>query len=158
MKTLPIEEKERINSIIKQATVGYLGLIDSEGLPYVIPMNFGYDGVCFYLHSGQENNTLNLLRKNNQVCLTLSIRNKLMFRHQEIGCSYYMKAESIIVRGVVDFLEDLDEKRQALDTIMQHYTDYPVKYGDPAVQNVVVWRITPTLITAREYGAPRHKK
>ncbi len=158
MKTFPIEDQERIEAILSQAPICYAGITDADGAPYVLPMNFGYDGKFFYLHSGPENSALAQLRKDPRICLTLSNRNELIHQHRDVGCSYRMKAESILVRGTVTFPEEIDEKRKALDIFMAHYTTHPVKYADPSVQNVVIWKILPHSITAREYGVPRYGK
>ena len=42
MKTIVIEDKQRIESIILQADACFVGITDLEGNPYVVPMNFGY--------------------------------------------------------------------------------------------------------------------
>ena len=144
-----------LHAVIDQCRVVRIGAMDEEGI-FVVPMNFGYDGRFFYLHSGPEHSALPLLRRDGRICLTLSVRNELMFQDEAVGCSYRMKAESVVVRGTVDFPEALDEKRRCLDVLMKHYTGAAVSYGDPAVRNVVVWRITPTVVSAREYGVPRY--
>ncbi|MGI6218648.1 MAG: pyridoxamine 5'-phosphate oxidase family protein [Bacteroidaceae bacterium] len=156
MKTFPIYETERIRSLIEKSPICFAAVVDSEGAPYAFPMNFGYDGQYFYLHSGPEHSALERLRADSRICLTLSVRNELMYQDEGVGCSYRMKAESLIVRGTVDFPEALDEKRRCLDVLMKHYTSAAVSYGDPAVRNVVVWRVTPLSLSAREYGVPRY--
>ncbi|MDD5619779.1 MAG: pyridoxamine 5'-phosphate oxidase family protein, partial [Proteiniphilum sp.] len=40
MKTYPLEEKERIEQVIRSCSLCYVGMADSEGNPYVLPMNF----------------------------------------------------------------------------------------------------------------------
>ena len=45
MKTLIIEDKQRIESIILHCDACFVGIIDLEGNPYVVPMNFGYENV-----------------------------------------------------------------------------------------------------------------
>ena len=67
-----------------------------------------------------------------------------------------MKAKSAICRGRVDFIEDLEEKREALNIIMSHYSDKTFEYSDPAVRNVKIWKVAIESVTAREYGVP-HK-
>ena len=42
----------------------------------------------------------------------------------------------------VEFIEDMEEKRRALDIIMRHYTKDQFSYSDPAVRNVKVWEST----------------
>ncbi len=51
MKTVIIEDKQRIESIILQADACFVGITDLEGNPYVVPMNFGYENGIIYLHS-----------------------------------------------------------------------------------------------------------
>ena len=46
MKTLVHTDKELIEATIKKCDICYVGLADTDGTPYVLPMNFGYrDGV-----------------------------------------------------------------------------------------------------------------
>ena len=99
MKTFPIYETGRIRAILDRAPVCFAAVVDAEGAPYAFPMNFGYDGRFFYLHSGPEHSALPLLRRDGRICLTLSVRNELMFQDEAVGCSYRMKAESVVVRG-----------------------------------------------------------
>ena len=54
MKTFIIEDKQRIESIILHCDVCFVGIVDMEGNPYVVPMNFGYEDGIIYLHSGPE--------------------------------------------------------------------------------------------------------
>ena len=49
MKTLIHTDKEQIESIIRQSDVCFVGMADTDGTPYVLPMNFGYkDGVYLF--------------------------------------------------------------------------------------------------------------
>ena len=50
MKTLVHTDKELIEATIKKCDICYVGLADTDGTPYVLPMNFGYrDGVILRL-------------------------------------------------------------------------------------------------------------
>ena len=51
MKTVIIEDKQRIESIILHCDACFVGITDLEGNPYVVPMNFGYENGIIYLHS-----------------------------------------------------------------------------------------------------------
>ncbi|WP_321478761.1 pyridoxamine 5'-phosphate oxidase family protein [uncultured Bacteroides sp.] len=157
MKTIVIDDKERVESIIARCDICYVGLTDLEGNPYVIPMNFGYRDGVIYLHSGPEGNSIDMLAKNDHVCITFSIDHELVFQHPKVACSYRMRAKSVICRGRVTFLDDLSEKREALDIIMKHYIDRDFIYSDPAVKNVKIWEIPIDFVSAKEYGAPHHR-
>ncbi len=154
MKTVTIEDKEKIEQIIAACDVCYVGMVDPEGAPYVIPMNFGYKDEVLYLHSGQEGSSIEMLKQNNKVCITFCTRQELVYQNVQVACSYRMKGSSVICRGEVHFPEDLQEKRDALDILMKQYTDRPFTYSDPAVRNVKIWKIPIDSMTVKEYGVP----
>lgn len=104
-------------------------------------MNFGYENGIIYLHSGPEGSKLEMLEHNNNVCITFSVGHKLVYQHEKVACSYSMRSESAMCRGQVEFIEEINEKRRALDIIMRHYTDSEFNYSDPAVRNVKVWKV-----------------
>lgn len=157
MITVTIEEKSKIEEIIKGCKVCYLGLIDTEGLPYVIPMNFGYQDDIIYMHSAPDGHSIRSLEKNPDVCVTFCSETKLSFQHSEVACSYRMKGSSVMCRGKVEFVEDFDEKVEVLNILMKHYTNKYFEYSNPAVVNVKVWKIEIDSITSREFGARNPK-
>lgn len=156
MKTILLEDKEKIETIISRCDVCFVGMADLDGAPYVIPMNFGYMNGIIYLHSGPTGNSLDILARNNQVCVTFSVDHELVFQHPKVACSYRMRAKSVLCRGKVDFIDDLPAKLQALNIIMNHYSSRQFEYSEPALKNVKVWKIVVDQISAKEYGVP-HK-
>ena len=142
MKTVIIEDQQRVEEIISRCDICFVGITDQEGNPYVIPMNFGYQEGVIYLHSGPTGS---------------STDHELVFQHPKVACSYRMKAKSVICRGKVGFIEDMDSKREALNIIMKHYSSREFVYSDPAVRNVKIWEIPISSVTAKEYAAP-HKR
>ena len=152
MKTIVIEEKERIESIISRSEVCFVGITDLEGNPYVIPMNFGYSDGSIYLHSAPEGEKLEMLAKNNHVCITFSVGHELVYQHPTMACSYSMRSESAQCKGTVGFIEDLTEKRQALDIIMKHYSDREFSYSEPSLRNVQVWQVVVTHMSGKVFG------
>lgn len=156
MKTVVFEDKERIEEVISKSDICFVGMVDTENTPYVIPMNFGYQDGVIYLHSGPEGRAINILNRNNQVCITFSIDHELVFQHPKVACSYRMKAKSVICYGKVNFIEELDDKRKALDIIMRHYSGREFQYSEPAVKNVKIWEVPLDRVSAKEYGVP-HK-
>lgn len=152
MKTVIIEDKQQIESIILHCDICFVGITDLEGNPYVVPMNFGYKEGILYLHSGPEGNKLEMLKHNNHVCLTFSASHRLVCQNEKVACSYSMRSESVLCRGKVTFIEDLEEKRHALDIIMRHYTGNEFTYSDPSVRHVKVWKVTVEQMTGKAFG------
>ena len=99
-----------------------------------------------------------MLEHNNNVCITFSVGHKLVYQHEKVACSYSMRAESAMCRGQVEFIEEIDEKRRALDIIMRHYTDNAFSYSDPAVRNVKVWKVAVRQMTGKVFGLRANEK
>ena len=156
MKTLFHTDKDFIESIIRKCNVCFVGMADTDGTPYVLPMNFGYKDNILYLHSAQEGRSIEILSRNPRVCITFSTDHKLQFQHPDVACSYRMCSKSVICWGKVRFEEDFDRKVNALNIIMQQYSDKEFTYGAPAVRNVKIWEVAIDEISCKEFGAP-HK-
>ncbi len=154
MKTFTHNDQTFIDAVIARCEICFAGVVDEEGLPYVVPMNFGYHNGIFYLHSAPEGRIIRALEIKNHICLTFNEGQELAFQHPKVACSYRMKAKSIVAEGKVTFVEDMDEKRLALNYTMGQYSDKHFEYSEPAVRNVKIWRIDVNNIVCKEFGAP----
>lgn len=65
-----IESREEIEGILKQETIGYLGLA-KDGMPSVVPLNYGYIEGKIIFHSALTGKKLDYIRANPQVCFTV---------------------------------------------------------------------------------------
>jgi nitroimidazol reductase NimA-like FMN-containing flavoprotein (pyridoxamine 5'-phosphate oxidase superfamily) len=152
MRTSYIIEKEELESVITQSDICFVGITEADGSPYVIPMNFGYSDNEIILHSGPHGKHLNLLALNNRVCVTFCTDGKLVYQHPDVACSYSMLAKSVLCKGSVTFIENMDEKEEAMNITMKNYTDRPFKYSKPALENVKVWRVKIDEMTGKSFG------
>jgi nitroimidazol reductase NimA-like FMN-containing flavoprotein (pyridoxamine 5'-phosphate oxidase superfamily) len=141
MRTSFIADKSELEVIINQCDVCFVGMMEEDGSPYVIPMNFGYLNDEIIMHSGPHGKHLELLGINNRVCVTFCTDHKLVYQHPEVACSYSMTSKSVLCKGNVTFVEDIAEKENLLNLLMRNYTDRPFKYSTPALKNVKVWRV-----------------
>ena len=157
MKTLNHTNEALIEQIIRSCDVCYAGMTDQTGMPYVIPMNFGYENGIIYLHSAQEGSCIEILEHNPKICITFCTERELVYQHPEVACSYRMRTKSVICRGVVEFMEEPEQKREALDILMKQYTDRTFVYSEPSVRNVKIWRVKPESVSCKEFGAPHDK-
>ena len=95
MKTVIIEDKQRIESIILHCDACFVGITDLEGNPYVVPMNFGYENGIIYLHSGPEGSKLEMLEHNNNVCITFSLGTCLPTRKGSLQLQYAFRKRDV---------------------------------------------------------------
>ncbi len=152
MKTIAITDKNEIDQIINSCDICTLSVIDTEGNPYAVPMNFGYHNDYIYLHGADFGKLMDCLQKNPQVCITFCTPCELVYQNKEVACSYRMKGSSVVARGTVEFITDFDAKIEALNILMGNYTTDTFKYNAPAVKNVAVYRIKPATLTGKAFG------
>ena len=88
-----ITDSREILSIVNECKVIRLAMLDEQGLPYIIPLNFGYrfaDGVfTFYCHSAREGRKLELLRRDPRVSFEMDCRGELQSADHACGYGYY---------------------------------------------------------------------
>ena len=148
-----ITDSSKIEAILCKAKVCFVAMCGSDGAPYVIPMNFGYKEGVFYLHSGpHEGRKMTALKQNRRVCIAVNVGEEIVYQHPDVACSHSVRAESVVAEGEVEFIENIDEKVEALNIFMQGYTGRDYAYSDPALKNVVVWRVKVEKINSKCKG------
>jgi uncharacterized protein len=133
----------KATEVIDKCEVCYIGMIDFDNKPYVLPFNFGYEDGIVYLHSAPIGKKIEVLKTNPDICVTFSTDHKLFHRHEQVACSYGMKYKSVLITGKVEFIEDYDEKVRVLNIIMRKYAGKDFEYNAPAVNNVAVYKVIP---------------
>lgn len=137
-KDKEITNKTEIETIIKKAPVCRIAICDN-GIPYVVPVCFGYDGNRLYFHSAHEGWKIDILKRNNNVCFEMDIDHNLVKSGNP--CSWSMEYSSVIGSGKAFFVEDPEEKRKALGIIVEHYSGKSYGFSDEAVSDVTVIKI-----------------
>lgn len=147
------KNRERLEKIIKKCDVCQLAMVDNDK-PYVVAMNFGYKNKTIYLHSDKKGKKIDILKKNNNVNVLFYSDTEIFARDNHIGCSWRMRYKSVLALGKAEFVEDYNEKREALDIIMKNYTDIEIKYSKPAVDNVQIIKIKIEQWSGRSFEYP----
>lgn len=153
MKTREITLQSALEDIIARCEYCSMAMIDQNNHPYVLPMNFGYADGVVYLHSAPEGKKVDILRNNKRVCLAFSTDHELRRQNDDVACSYSMKYRSVLIYGKVEFIDDPTEKRRVLNILMKQYTGRDnFNYNDPAIKNVLVYKVAAEKMEGRAYG------
>lgn len=145
-------DRKIIQKIIDKCEACYVGMVDQQGKPYVLPFNFGYEEGIIFLHSAQQGKKIDILKNNPDVCVSFSTDHQLFHRHEPVACSYGMKYRSVLAFGKVVFIEEYDEKVRVLNIIMQKYAGRTFDYNPPAVNNVSVYKVVVDTYEGKESG------
>jgi nitroimidazol reductase NimA-like FMN-containing flavoprotein (pyridoxamine 5'-phosphate oxidase superfamily) len=81
-----------------------------------------------------------------------STDHQLRYVNEEVACSWSMRYRSVIAYGKAEFVEDMKEKVDCLNIIMSNYTDRSFEYNDPAVREVMVFKVQAEKMEGRTYG------
>ena len=152
MKNRPITFKPEMETIIRKCQSCNIAMVDPEGKPYVIPMNFGYDGEHVYFHGSAKGKKVDILRNRPDVCISFSADHELRYVNEDVACSWSMRYRSVLVYGKAEFVEIAEEKVKCLNTIMAHYSDRKFEYNDPAIKEVMVFKVKVEKMEGRVYG------
>lgn len=110
--------------------------------PYLVSLNYAFDeaGNCFYVHCAGEGKKLDFLRANPRVWGQV-IEDR---GYVEGNCSHAYR--SVMFKGRAEFIDRLDEKRQALSLMIDHADSSPQELkqrllADAQLRTVIVMRL-----------------
>lgn len=152
MKNRPIISTAENEAVILKCQTCNLAMVDPEGKPYVIPMNFGFAGDYVYFHGSAKGKKVDVLKNQADVCIAFSTDHELRYVDEEVACSWSMRYRSVLVYGKAEFVEDPEEKIKCLNIIMAHYAERKFEYNAPAIREVMVFKVKVDKMEGRVYG------
>lgn len=136
--TLHSLDDPQVQLVLTRALVCRLALSAADQ-PYLVPVNFGFEGGELFFHSGPGGKKLEMLAVNPRVCFELETDVELL--PSISPCNFSMRYRSLIGYGSARRLESEPEKRRGLDAIIRQYGGEPGKYGPGALAGVEVYAI-----------------
>jgi len=144
-----IKDRAEIDDILNRGRVCSLGLCEG-GVPYVVPVNYGYADGCLYIHSAREGRKIDILRMNNLVSFAIFVDYKVV--PAEKACSFTSVYRSVMGTGRASLLEGREEKEQALRIIMRHYSDGEFEFEPQRVDQVAIIKVEVDSLMAKSSG------
>ncbi len=144
-----VTERVLIDEFLHKTNVIYIGL-SYDSKPYVVPMNFGYDGEYIYLHSAQAGKKIDALKQCAYVSFTAVAYDAVI--PGEKACNWSAKYQSVMGGGIAEFLENDDEKMLALDHLMSNFQKGPFEYAPQALARIAIIKIKITEISGKQAG------
>ncbi|MFV0554112.1 MAG: pyridoxamine 5'-phosphate oxidase family protein [Mangrovibacterium sp.] len=151
MRTIPIKNTHELHEVLSACRTCFVALIDGDR-PYVVPMNFGFDGEYIILHSGKEGRKWNAMQANPKVCISWMLGDDIVQQNQEVACSYRVKSKTLMLEGKLEIVEDYEEKLACLAAFMTQYSDRTFHFNRPAVENVGIMRVKADELVGKEFG------
>lgn len=137
-KEREIKDRKVIDDIIRHCSVCHLAMCNNDQ-PYIVPLNFGYDGRNLYFHCAPEGKKIDIIRKNNRVCFEFDILHEIVKAKQ--ACDWGAKYESVIGSGSVEIVDDLEAKKNALECIMLQYGSNARDFSEEVMKKTLILRV-----------------
>lgn len=96
--------EQEIYALLKEQVTGRLGC-HADGMTYVVPVNYTYDGHCIYAHSA-NGLKVGMMRKNPEVCFQVD------------AIVSVFKWKSVILWGQFEEIEEVDEQQRIMQGII----------------------------------------
>jgi nitroimidazol reductase NimA-like FMN-containing flavoprotein (pyridoxamine 5'-phosphate oxidase superfamily) len=144
-----ITDEKMLVDIICRSSVCRLGLSD-DGVPYVVPMNFGYEDRTVYFHCAPEGRKLEIIRKSPKVCVEFDLDHQIIV--SENACGWGMRFRSVIAFGMASIVDDGSEKMAALKIIMKQYSDRDWQIDADGLEGVCIIKVELDRMTGKKSG------
>lgn len=158
-RELEVTDQAQIIEILNKCKVLHLGLIDGNK-PYIVPMNYGYTmengKLTIYLHGASKGHKLDVIRANPVCCFEMEC--EVHPFEGVLPCQYGTTYYSLMGEGNITIIDDVEEKMQALTTLMKTQTNKDFTFNERLVSIVAVMRIDADIYTAKHRPLPATKR
>lgn len=120
-KYAEITDVNEIVRILSATNIGRMATIDSQGYPYIIPVNFVFHEGCVYFHCALQGEKLDNLTRNPKVCFEADVPLAYLavdFTPEKDPCCTHQYYHCVIIRGLARVLPDGELKTTALNLLM----------------------------------------
>lgn len=123
--------EDRAMELIKESEYGFLAMAD-EGAGYGVPVNYAFDGGnSLYIHCAGEGKKLVCLAKS--PCVTFCIVGKSQIAAEKFTAYF----ESVILSGSAVIVTSPEEKRRAIELILEKYSPNDLEKGRVAAASAM---------------------
>ncbi len=155
-RELQITNINEIKKILDKSLVAHIGMVDGDE-PYVVPMNYGYilndDKLTIYLHGAKRGRKIDIINANPKVFFEVEC--DLLPFEGEVACKYGMAYSSLMGKGTAVIVEDVEEKKLGMSTVMKTQTGKDFIFEDKMVSFVNIIRIDVSSYTAKCRPIPK---
>lgn len=126
MKVTKTDRKSRgmdldsITNLLNKAPAGRVATISPDGMPYIIPVNFAFEGDRIYFHCALEGMKLDYIRANPNAGFETDELIEL-YTTSDKPCSCGVYYRSVIARGKAAIVTDREKKLHALWLLVDKY-------------------------------------
>lgn len=148
-KDREITDPKEIETLLYSENLMHLALAD-QNVPFVVPLFYAYDGRALYFHSAKAGTKTEILKRNSLVCFEISRAEGVI--DADSACDFEARHKTVVGLGRASFVEDLDEKKRALDAIVARFSTRKFEYPQANFACALVVRIDIVSMKGKKHG------
>ncbi|MCA9791398.1 MAG: pyridoxamine 5'-phosphate oxidase family protein [Candidatus Eremiobacteraeota bacterium] len=117
-----LQDHSELHALLSRARIANLATVDPDGAPEVRPMNYAVVGDHLYFHTAPGGT---VAARAGSLCavtvVDLAVWIPSSWRHRFMACPATTYYSSLVVRGALTAVDDLDEKAVVLEAFMARY-------------------------------------
>lgn len=138
-----ITDKDIIEAFIAKEQIVRIGFYEKDDI-YIVPVNYGYslndDKYSFYFSWAKAGRKYELAKREPLVGFEIDGNYQLL--EAEVACDFSAKFQSVIGTGILYLVDDEEEKKKGLNTIMRQTTqNADWNYSEEMLKAVAVFRL-----------------
>lgn len=152
-KDREITDYNRMLEILDACDCCRIGLMDDKGA-YIVPLNFGYENqdgkLVLYFHGATAGKKNDLIKEQPIASFEMDRKHELV--EGQIACAFSYLYQCIMGKGNIQLVEEHEDKVDALQKIMSHYSDRKVwEFKEEQVRMVAVFKLEVTEWSCKEH-------
>lgn len=108
--------KAECEEVLKRGSSGVLALCGDGGYPYAVPLNYVYCGDRILFHCAKSGHKIDALKSNSKASFCVVDADEV------IPSEYLTLYRSVIVFGKIHIIEDVSEKRTAIERFARRFS------------------------------------
>jgi nitroimidazol reductase NimA-like FMN-containing flavoprotein (pyridoxamine 5'-phosphate oxidase superfamily) len=128
--TLAMTEEETL-SLIRACRYAVLSLIDEDGLPYGVPLDYIYRDGALYFHGAKEGRKIDAMKANSVGCAVILGDTAVI--PEKFGRSY----TSAIVEGSIELIDEPELKRQVMTWVVERNSPDNKEKGNAIIEKML---------------------
>jgi uncharacterized protein len=116
-------------AILRTCTSGVLAVTGDQGYPYTVPLSYVYKDNKLFFHVAKEGHKIDSINRNDKVTFCVIEKDEVI---PEALTTHF---RSVIVFGRARILTEDDEKRSALESLVEKYSPDYVKEGQRSIES-----------------------
>ena len=106
-------EKKEMDLLLAKMRVGHLATVDSDGSPYIVPLDYRYVDGVIYFHGATKGQKIENIRINPKVSFEVTSIDPAESRLRSYGSAVGRRWECVVIRGRAEHVTDQAERTKA---------------------------------------------